>query len=601
MKNRNTFMVKFGIILLLFTLGSCEDILDVVPSDRISVDRLLQKQTNLAEFRNNCYDQVDGSMINQSSAQLLEVFTDDAFRAGTGAFYDWHNALLTPNNSLFAGSVWNANWQGIRKCNTALLYLPQSKVPKEQVSDQLIASWMDEVKVLRAWYHFNLIKNFGPLPFIDEPFSADFIGWQDLKRPTFDEIATRIVKECDEVITSARLPLRWATSTDYFRVNRAVAYSLKADVLLYNASLLNNPDNNQAKWQKAATAAQECITALTPEYSLLSIADYDKLFNEAVSVLNKEIILRANDNAAATLNNNNGVDLKALGSATQSNNCGAVPSQELVDCFELLNGTLPVANYSNADHTAATFNAGYQENAGATIYAGRDKRLKSAIVYNGTTYGKYKGQAAAAPELVIYTYLGKAGTGFNSNTTSQLETDKRLSCTGYYNRKYCSASYWGTTAGGTTSHKIFFRLADVYLNLAEANCESNNLDGAIAALDVVRLRAGQPAISAVPGFAKTKDFLMKRIRNERRVELCFEGHRFFDQRRWKILNGTNGVISGMKITSAGTTNKDLGPFSYERIKIETVRNATSDKYLVLPVPQEESRKLTGLGQPDAWK
>ena len=73
-------MVKFGIILVLFTLGSCEEILDVVPSDRISVDRLLQKQTNLAEFRNNCYDQVDGSMINQSSAQLLEVFTDDAFR-----------------------------------------------------------------------------------------------------------------------------------------------------------------------------------------------------------------------------------------------------------------------------------------------------------------------------------------------------------------------------------------------------------------------------------------------------------------------------------------------------------------------------------------
>jgi hypothetical protein len=315
--------------------------------------------------------------------------------------------------------------------------------------------------------------------------------------------------------------------------------------------------------------------------------------------LNSEIILRANENSAATTNANNGVDLKALGSTTQSNNCGAVPTQELVDCFELLNGTLPVASYNNADHTSVTLNAGYSEAAGTNIYAGRDKRLKSSIVFNTTTYGRYKGQLATSPELVIYTYSGKAGTGFNVNTLSQLETDKRLSCTGYYNKKYNSSSYWGSTAGGTTSHKILFRLAEVYLNLAEANCELNKLDEAIAALDVIRVRAGQPAISLVPGFVKTKDFLMMRIRNERRVELCFEGHRFFDQRRWKILGSTNGPISGMKITS--TSGKDTGPFSYERVGIETVRNAESDKYLVLPIPEEEARKLPGLGQPPAWQ
>jgi starch-binding outer membrane protein, SusD/RagB family len=261
---------------------------------------------------------------------------------------------------------------------------------------------------------------------------------------------------------------------------------------------------------------------------------------------------------------------------------------------------LPVTAY-NSDHTSATFGGAYNENQGTNPYLGRDIRLRSSIVFNTTKYGKYKGQPAAAPELVIYTYEGKAGTGFNINTVSQLETDKRLSCTGYYLRKFNSASYWGSTAGGTSAHKIFFRLAEVYLNLAEANCELNKLDEAIAALDMVRVRAGQPAISNVPGFSKTKDFLMKRIRNERRVELCFEGHRFHDQRRWKILDQTNGVISGMKITSAGTANKDLGPFSYERVKIETVRNATSDKYLVLPIPQNESRKLTGLGQPAAWQ
>lgn len=600
MNKINIFSIRYAAILLLLTLGSCQEVLDVVPTDRLDVSRLLSKQGNIIEFRNNCYDQFNGSMTAHSSGQLPDVFTDDAFRAGTGQFYDWHNDLLSPINSMMAGSIWNDNWQGIRKCNLAFEYMPQSTVSKEMVSDEQIAEWLDEVKVLRAWYHFDLVQNFGPVPFIDEVFDVNFTGWNELKRPTYEEITTRIVAELDEVIEAGLLPLRWQASGDYFRVNLAVAYALKSRVLLYNASLLNNPGNDQAKWQRAATAAQECLTALSPEYSLLPAAEYDKLFNEAVTVLNKEIILRANENSTAVTNNNNGVDLKLLGSATQSNNCGAVPTQELVDCFELSDGTLPVSAY-NADHTSATFNGTYNEAAGTNPYVGRDMRLKSSIVFNTTKYGKYKGQPAAAPELVIYTYEGKPGTGFNINTVSQLETDKRLSCTGYYLRKFNSASYWGSTAGGTSAHKIIFRFAEIYLNLAEANCELNKLDEAIAALDVVRVRAGQPEISAVPGFTKSKDFLMKRIRNERRVELCFEGHRFYDQRRWKILAETNGVISGMKITSNGTGNKDLGPFSYERVKIETVRNATSDKYLVLPIPQNEARKLEGLGQPPAWQ
>lgn len=601
MKKRNILKFNLGIILVLFILNSCDKVLDVVPSDKVSIDRLLNKSTTVSKFIVNCYSQLNTSFVDQSSGQLLDVFTDDAFRAGTGTFADWHAALLTPANSMFANSIWNSNWEGIRSCNLAIKYLPKSVVSKDVIDDEQIAIWINEAKLLRAWYHFNLIQNFGPIPLIEEPFSPDFVDWPLLNRPTYDEIASRIAKECDDVITSGKIPLRWNGSADFDRVNLAFAYALKSRVLLYNASLLNNPNNDQTKWQKAATAAQSCLTAVGAQYSLVPMAQYENLFNQDVAVANSEIILRSTENSAAALNNNNGVDLKGLGSTTQSSNCGAVPSQELVDCFELTDGTLPVTGYANADHTSVIFGGTYNENAGANPYLGRDARLKSDIVFNTTTYGKYKGQAVSAPELVIYTYLGKTFTGFNTNTISQLETDKRLSCTGYYMRKFRSSSYWGSTAGGTFSNKIYFRLAEIYLNLAEANCELNNLDDAMDALDKVRVRAEQPKISDVPGFVKTKDFLMNRIRNERRVEFCFEEHRFYDQRRWKILDQTNGVISGMKITSAGTTNKDLGPFSYERVKIETVRNATSDKYLVLPIPQDEARKLTGIGQPEAWQ
>ena len=596
MYKQNIIQKVLGALLLFFILNACEDTLDMVPSDKVTIDRILSKNS-ISGFRDRSYDHLDKTFSDLSSGQLLETYTDDAFRAGTGVTFDWHNGLLSPSQNMFAGKLWEECWQGIRKCNNAIEYLPKSTVSKDLISDTDLELWYDEVVLLRAWYHFVLVQNFGPVPFLDKAFSSDFAGWAELTRPTYGEIVNRIVAECDEVIGKGKLPLRWQVPNDYDNVNMAFAYALKSRVLLYNARLLNNPGGDLPKWQNAANAAQQCINAITPEYELLPISDYAKLFEESVGVVNKEIILRSGSNGTGIMNANNGVDLSAYGSSTQSSNCGAVPTQELVDCFELLDGTLPVANY-NADHTQVTFNSGYSENEGDNPYAGRDARFYYSIVYNGAKYGRYKGMSQTAPELTIYTYAGRVGSGFNSNPLSQEEADKRLSSTGYYGKKFRSASYWGSTAGGSNAHKIFFRLAEIYLNLAEAKCELNELDDAISALNVIRNRAGQPNIEDVPGYSKTKPFLMERIRNERRVELCFEGHRFHDQRRWKILNETNGVVSGMKVSSSNGSNN--GTFSYERVKIDVARNATSDKYLVLPLPIEEARRLPGIGQPAAW-
>nr|WP_294898191.1 RagB/SusD family nutrient uptake outer membrane protein [uncultured Pedobacter sp.] len=598
MNKKNKIYSMVSLSLALCCLIACVDKLDVVPSDKIGIGRILNKNT-IQGFRNNSYSNLDDDFTGNYSGELLETYTNDAFRAGTGVTFDWHSGLLSLSQNAFAGTLWSQYWMGIRKTNLALEYLPQSTAPKELISDENLAIWMDEAKVLRAWYHFMLIKNFGPLPFVDKAFQPDFTGWGGLTRPSYDEISTRLVAELDEVIANGKLKLRNQTNTDYGRINLGVAYALKSRILLYNASLLNNPNADQAKWKKAADAAQACLTALMPEYQLLPIGNYDKLFNESVDVLNKEVIYRASANGAAVMNADNGVDLKGVGSATQSTNAGAVPTQELVDCFELKTGVLPVASYNNADHTDVTFNTGYSESAGSNPYANRDARLAYAVVFNGSKYGKFKGMSDASPELTIFTYSGKSFTGFNNSPTSQDDADRRRTTTGYYSRKYRSASYWGPTAGGTNSNKIYFRLAEIYLNLAEADCELSNFDGAITALDAIRLRAGQPAISTVPGFAKTYDFLMKRIRNERRVELCFEGQHFYDQRRWKTIDQTNKAVTGMKITSS--TGNDNGVFTYQRVSIDVPRNATTDKYLVLPVPIEEARRLPGLGQPTAWK
>lgn len=602
--------IKFcGAILLSFAISSCEDVLDEIPSDKVDIGKILNKPASVEEFKNRAYDNLDASFTGKTSGQLIEAYSDDAFRAGVGITYSWHLGLLTPQSNMLHKNLWKSYWEGIRKCNLALEYLPQSTVSKDELSDFQINQWMDEVRVIRAWYHFELIRNFGPMPFIDFVIEPSFNGWNDLTRPTYDEISKRIIKECDDVIENNTLPFKYSSATLYGRINKAVPYALKARVALYNASVLNNPQNDLAKWQEAANAAKACRDALiaSGEFGLLAIEDYANLFNEGISTWNSEVVFRSSKNGTAEINGNNSLSLEGLGSSKFSGNCGAVPTQELVDCFELKDGTLPVASY-NADHTLVVLNSGYTESPGDDIYNNRDARLAHAIVYNGATYGKYKGIPASDPDLVVYTFntydqtIGDnstVATGFNSLPTSTQETDKRRSCTGYYGRKYRNPYYWGASTGSTNAHKIYFRLAEVYLNLAEAECEQGNLSAAIEALDVIRLRAGQPALASVPGFLNTKEFILERIRNERRVELCFEGHRFYDQRRWKILKETNTVISGMKISSSDTTQ--TGTFSYERVKIDVPRASNVDKYLVLPIPSNEAIKLRGLGQPDAWQ
>ncbi len=584
-----------ALLVSLLLLGACTDVLDETPSDKVSIDRIITKGT-IANFRTNSYVAVPKSFTQYSASCLLESYSDDAFKAGnTSNNYKWHDGQLSITSTFMGSSVWNSCWKGIRRCNLAMDYLPQSKAPEDVVSAKNIERYTEEVKLLRAWYHFILIKNFGALPFVEEAYSPGFEGWNEITRPSYEAISTRIAEECDEVIANNVLDYRWQVADENAYVNKAMAFALKSRVLLYNASPLNNPDNDRTKWQEARDAAQQCVDSIVPEYSLLPIEDYSLLFNGSYTTENSEIIYRSSSNGSSTTNSSNGVDLYLYGSTGRSSNCGAVPSQELVDCFELKDGSLPVSQYDNADHTAVTLNAAYSENAGDDPYAGRDARFYHSIVYNGCDYGQMKNKTDT---VIVYTYEGNTASGFNEDPLSQIDAYKRRSCTGYYTRKYRSAAYWGATSGDINNHKVFFRLAEIYLNLAEAECELNNLPQAIAALDVIRTRAGQPNIENVPGFQNTQDYLRQRIRNERRVELCFEEHRFYDQRRWEILEETNGVMTGMKVTTAGGDN---GPFSYERVKIEVPRVANTNKYLVLPIAFEEARKMTGLGQPEAWQ
>jgi hypothetical protein len=591
-KIRSSFLIAISLLLL----NSCEKALEKTPDGQTTIDKVL---TNYNRSK-GLIDAVYGE-IYQARDQIsfvmnpIETLTDNAFWAANYNAYEWHNGSLSLSNPVInwpwnspSEQLWPDFWRGIRLANNALKYLPQSTAITEQERE----TWIAEARVLRCWYYLNLLSFYGAVPWISEPFEPTFMGYNELVRPSYNEIATKIETELLEVINSRILPDRQPPQ-DARRVDNGIAYSIRARVLLYNASPLNNPENDRSKWQRAADAAQDVINMQS--YQLVSMNDYKRLFIGAFATPVSEIIWRAwSDNSH--INNTNGVNVGAYPYASINNmwNCGESPTQELVDCFEMKNGVLPVT-YKDATRTSVNVNPdaaalGYSEETGGNPYGNRDARFYINIVHNLTDYGiPYN----CTQPYIIETFVG-GRNGFNDIISQETQR----SCTGYYSRKDKQIKYWGPggSSGHEPTHWVFFRLAEFYLQKAEALVELDDLNGALTALNVIRERALQPKLQNVPGFVNSKEFIRDRIRNERRVEFCLEGqYRFEDQRRWKVLNETNRFITGMRITKGGD-----GKFSYQRKKIRDYQSYT-DKYLVMPIPLEDAKKMTGMLQPAAWQ
>jgi hypothetical protein len=174
-------------------------------------------------------------------------------------------------------------------------------------------------------------------------------------------------------------------------------------------------------------------------------------------------------------------------------------------------------------------------------------------------------------------------------------TDTRFTRTGYYIRKF--NNYRSNANVDADGLMKIFRLGELYLNFAEASYQANGADATVPskvgggstlsardAVNVVRARAEMPPLPA----GLSKEAFEKRYRNERRIELAFEEHRFYDVRRWKILNETDDFVTGMRITKGDGDN-----YTYTRIKLAT-RGTNADKYLMFPIGLSEVTKMNAL-------
>ncbi len=421
---------------------------------------------------------------------------------------------------------------------------------------------------LRAYYKWQLLQYHSGatadgrllgFPVIDKTISiAD--NWK-LPRNTFKDCVTSIFNDLDTAI--ANLPATWVNGTDANinaaigaryenRINGNTAKALKARVALLAASpAFSSAD--VVTWEQAATIAGDLLKTLPALYNNGVV-----FYNE---IRNNEIIW---NRAQRSVNS-----LEALNFPPSLYGSGeANPSQNLVDAFPMKNG-YPITN------ALSTYDAG-------NPYSNRDPRLSKYIIHNTLTF----------KSTPIYTYIGAPDNGINVLPKSTI--------TGYYLRKFMNEVLRLNPGSATTANHTYtiVRMTEVLLNFAEAANEAWGPDGdpkgygftAKSRIAELRVRAGLTPDAYLASITD-KAGLRNLIRNERRLELCFEGFRFWDIRRWNDVALMQTPVQGAYITKVGSN------YTYEYKDVEQ-RVYTQDM-IYGPIPYNETLKYN-IDQNKGW-
>ncbi|MDF3076811.1 MAG: RagB/SusD family nutrient uptake outer membrane protein [Sphingobacteriaceae bacterium] len=506
-----------------------------------------QALTNIYTYLPNGFNRIDNA--------FLCTATDD----GISSQYSSNIEILSKglqSPTLTVDDVFAENYEGIKKANIFL-----SKVDVVPVLAITKQYWKAEARFLRAMFYFELIKRYGGVPLIgDKVFVlSDKI---DMPRNTYAECVQYIVAECDAISGLLRKePVTASSETG--RITQGAALALKARTLLYAASPLNNP-NDVTKWAAAAAAAKTVIDL-----------GYYALNNSFVAAFNnrsdKEVILAFQQAKNQNLERAN----SPVGYFTDLIDANGLtsPTQELVDAFPMKTGK-PITDLKTPANPT-----GYDP---AKPYENRDARFEATIFYNGQPwFGRG-----------VQTYDG----GLDRPGGSLIQTR-----TGYYLRKFLPDLSTANTYGAIDHNFIIFRYAEILLDYAEAINESGdvlaNRTEAYKQLTALRKRAGITAgTGSLYGLTAnmTQAQMRDAIRLERRIELAFEEHRFWDVRRWKTAEVEfNKMLHGVRITNTSP----LPTYNY----VNATNIVFKAPMYLYPIPYSELQNNKALTQNPGWK
>ncbi|SHJ09211.1 Starch-binding associating with outer membrane [Arenibacter nanhaiticus] len=528
------------LLLLLFFATSCSDVLEKSPLNEISDDAFWNDPVLVSYYINDLY-----ANLPLQQYQLGESRTDNSVHSQRDK---WRASSFLYNYNLENADnpsevTWSTSYENIRKFNRFVEKIELSSLSLEEIN-----SYKGEVYFLRAFTYFELVKRYGGVVLLNEVLSLKD-NWEiprSTEDETYDFIFQDLKKACE------LLPDYWE-GKDKGRATKGAAWALRSRAALYNK-----------RFDEAIEAAKEVyklgynlVPGQTPEqYRSIwwttnkdnSEIIFDKQFSNP-DVSNAMLIYHM-----VTYINDPYGD-RGWG--------GLGPTQNLIDQYELKDGS-QAPQFSGKPETEIF------DIHESGIYENREPRFYASIVFHGANIWLNGDKGPVAVDRYTMDTPDKGdGSMTGYNVWKWIDYDN-------YNYPYA-----GSSSKDHSINWIYFRLAEVILNEAEARVEKGDITGALTAVNKIRSRVG------LPNLTETNQIKLRElIRKERRIELAFEDHRFWDIRRWRIGNKTNqGVMSGVRFIS---------PTKFYISNTDT--RTWDDRLYYHPIPRSEIVRMNVLEQ-----
>ena len=602
-----------GISIIVVLLMSCQKFLDTYPNGNYDDKLLWENQQLVQGLVGWCYDQVNSNVrnYNDNEGAYLDGATDDGVLTNSTHVLRRYALNAMPTSLDPFQTYWDRNYKAIRNCN---LFLKDRRgyntnfVFNTKWNDMVRNRLQGEAFALRAWFELDLLQKFGGkgvngkmlgFPIVKEVYGTDDVV--NLARNTYDECVAQIIADCDSAYKYLPIAHRdylvpvvadrvYAGGKYWGRFDGISTRAMKALVYLTWASPRFNPDNVTARWDSAAFNAMKVIN-----FKMTIDAVGGNSFTPTAGVVwtnpnSPEIIMTTRYNTG----NTSMEKMFYPGGFGGSSNGELGATQELVNSFPMANGypiTDPASLY---DPTKP--------------YVGRDPRFYS-IIFHNMAQAKLNNTGA-----VLYTF-GNWNTGLDASDVGSdaAGTKPTNSRTNYHIKKYVFMG-WNPTASSpaTAPHsKFLIRWAHMILTFAEAaNHVTKNPNTALygmtpkAAIKLLRVRKtydntnGLPAADPYLDAQSTEVAFDALVKNERRIETCFEGIRFYDLRRWTTDANWKSVIN-LPVHGANITKISATPtFTYD-FNMEVEKRDFPSPYN--PIPFNEIMRMSNLVQNEGWQ
>jgi len=627
---KNIYIRSIFLFLGLLLASSCSDYLDKESDTELTLDGVFESKTKAENWLASCYSRIPDPTWGYTRSLGQEILADDMSPSERWRQYDWQVIPFALGDwsvgSPWSPSYWNGLPQRIRECNILIQNI--KPIPAQNLTDNEVRLMIAECRFLKAYYYALLINTYGPVPFNPDEITPVDYNLPDLQvgQTPYDEIVKWIDKELREV--EVILPASYSDGRKFGRATSIMCKAVRARMLLFAASPLVNGNSEYAnhitkdgkvlfnttydanKWKIAADASKDLIlSAEAAGHKLYTEMNAAGKIDPFLSCQNLHLIEASKGNGEV-LFARVAVESKEYDRHTAPTGAGGAGgygvTQSLVDAFFTANG-LPITD-SNSGYVETGFSAqdGYWPNgitkfnevkspglvtlAGTyNMYCNREPRFYTAVNFDGVWYtdgdnaGKDKGRK-------LEFFNGKR----DNNGTHDAPQN------GYLARKRTDPTRNPINDYFAPRHGILYRLGEAYLNYAEALNESDpgNAD-VLLYINKIRTRAGVRTYTT--GASDTENIhvdsdqasIRKIIRMERRVELCTEGIRYDDLRRWKLAETVlNGPFYGMNFNG-----KDASQF-YKRTAYQT--RVYRKAFYWFPIYLAEIEKNPNLIQAPFW-